>query len=70
MRRAIIKIKMASQISESALDRPRNLLGKSPEELRAFLDAVRASELRSLIKKQTEIDLPEPPKARGFEIRA
>jgi acylphosphatase len=39
------------------------------EELRAFLDAVRASELRSLIKRETEIDLPVPPNARGFEIR-
>jgi 23S rRNA (adenine2503-C2)-methyltransferase len=40
MRRAIIKIKMASLISESAIDRPRNLLGKSPEELRAFLESL------------------------------
>src|ERR1700747_3074722 len=35
--RAIIKIKMASQTAESASHRPENLLGKSPEELRAFL---------------------------------
>jgi len=40
-----------------------------PEELRAFLDAVQASELRPLIKKETEIDLAMPPSARGFEIR-
>jgi len=39
------------------------------EELHAFLDAVRASELRPLIKRETEIDLPVPPNARGFEIR-
>ncbi len=40
-----------------------------PEELRAFLDAVHVSELRPLIKKESEIDLPVPPSARGFEIR-
>src|SRR6201984_2678280 len=32
--------KMASQTRESALIRPRNLLGKSPEELRAFLESL------------------------------
>jgi 23S rRNA (adenine2503-C2)-methyltransferase len=31
---------MASQPRESALIRPRNLLGKSPEELRAFLESL------------------------------
>jgi 23S rRNA (adenine2503-C2)-methyltransferase len=31
---------MASQTRESALIRPRNLLGKSPEELRAFLESL------------------------------
>jgi len=31
---------MASQTPESALIRPRNLLGKSPEELRAFLESL------------------------------
>ena len=31
---------MASLMSESALVRPRNLLGKSPEELRAFLESL------------------------------
>lgn len=40
MRRAIIKIKMASLTSESALVRPHNLLGKSPDELRAFLGSL------------------------------
>ncbi len=40
MRRAIIKIKMASLTSESAPVRPRNLLGKSPDELRAFLESL------------------------------
>src|ERR1700747_222007 len=32
--------KMASQTPESALIRPRNLLGKSPEELRTFLESL------------------------------
>ena len=39
MGRAIIQ-KMASQNSESASARSQNLLGKSPEELRAFLESL------------------------------
>lgn len=42
--------------------------GDDPE-VRAFLDAIAQSELHGLIKKQTEAPLPEPPSARGFEIR-
>ena len=38
-------------------------------EVRAFLDAIGQSELRAHIRKQTEFALPEPPRARGFEIR-
>jgi acylphosphatase len=38
-------------------------------EVRAFLEAVKQSELRGLIKKHTESNLPEPVVARGFEIR-
>ena len=40
MRRAIIKIKMASLVSGAAPVRPHNLLGKSPDELRAFLQSL------------------------------
>ena len=32
-------------------------------------DAIAEGELHGLIKKQTEALLPEPPNARGFEIR-
>ena len=39
------------------------------KEVRAFLEAITQSELRSLIKKQTESILAEPVAARGFEIR-
>ena len=39
------------------------------KEVRAFLDAIKQSELRSLIKKQSESTLVEPVVARGFEIR-
>jgi acylphosphatase len=39
------------------------------EEVRAFLDQVAQSELRSLIRKQTENKLNEPVTACGFEIR-
>jgi acylphosphatase len=39
------------------------------DELRAFLDAIRESELRALIKDESENDLAAPPVARGFEIR-
>ena len=42
--------------------------GEEPE-VRAFLEAIGESELRSHIKKQEEVKLPEPVPARGFEIR-
>lgn len=42
--------------------------GDEPE-VRGFLDAIAEGELHGLIKKQTETLLPEPPDARGFEIR-
>ncbi|HXM75137.1 MAG TPA: acylphosphatase [Chthoniobacterales bacterium] len=38
-------------------------------EVRAFLDAIGQSELRALIRKQTENRLETPVKASGFEIR-
>ena len=38
-------------------------------EVRAFIEAIGQSELRSHIREQTEFVLPEPPRARGFEIR-
>ena len=37
-------------------------------EVRAFLDAIGQSELRALIRKQTENKLETPVKASGFEI--
>jgi len=39
-----------------------------PDEVRAFLDAILESELRSHIKKQSETPLTNPPPFRGFEI--
>ena len=39
------------------------------EEVRAFLDAILESELRSHIRKQSETPLTDPPPFRGFEIR-
>ena len=39
------------------------------EEVRAFLDAIAKSELRSHIRKMTEHQLEAPTEARGFEIR-
>ena len=39
------------------------------EEVRAFLEAVMQSELRSLIRKQNENKLEAPVAARGFDIR-
>jgi acylphosphatase len=38
-------------------------------EVRAFLEAIKQSELRGLIRKQSESALAEAVKARGFEIR-
>jgi acylphosphatase len=38
-------------------------------EVRAFLEGIKQSELRGLIKKQAESALAEPVAARGFEIR-
>lgn len=39
------------------------------DEVRAFLEAILQSELRSHIRKHTEAPLPDPPVFRGFEIR-
>jgi acylphosphatase len=38
-------------------------------EVRAFLEAIGQSHLRAHIRNQTESILPQPPVARGFEIR-
>jgi acylphosphatase len=38
-------------------------------EVRAFLEAIRQSHLRAHIRKQIESTLPQPPTARGFDIR-
>ena len=38
-------------------------------EVRAFLDAIAQSELRTLIRKQVENKLEKPVTARGFKIR-
>jgi len=39
------------------------------DEVRAFLDGIAQSDLRALIRKQTENKLKNPIAARGFEIR-
>ena len=39
------------------------------DEVRAFLDAILESELRSHIRKHSETPLANPPPSRGFEIR-
>jgi acylphosphatase len=38
-------------------------------EVRAFLEAIGQSDLRSYIRKQTEHQLQSAPTTRGFEIR-
>ena len=38
-------------------------------EVRSFLEGIAQSELRGLIRKQTENKLPAPVTAQGFEIR-
>ena len=43
--------------------------GGEESEVRAFIAAIGQSELRAHIRKQTELILPDPPAARGFEIR-
>jgi acylphosphatase len=39
------------------------------EEVSAFLEGIRQSDLSSLIKKESENALATPPDSRGFEIR-
>jgi acylphosphatase len=39
------------------------------EEVRAFIEEIGQSQLRSHIKKQSETPLANPPPFRGFEIR-
>lgn len=43
--------------------------GGEDQELSAFLDAISESELKSHIRKTETHPLPEPPVARGFEIK-
>jgi acylphosphatase len=43
--------------------------GGESEEVEAFLEGIRQSELGSLIRKESETVLPTPPDAHGFEIR-
>ncbi len=43
--------------------------GGDPEELRAFLTAVRESELNSHIKSVEEHEIAPPAGVKGFEIR-
>ncbi len=40
-----------------------------PDELRAFFQAIRESELRALIKNESQNVLATAPITRGFEIR-
>lgn len=40
-----------------------------PEEVDAFLEGIRQSELGSLIRKESQNALPIPPPTHGFEIR-
>lgn len=40
-----------------------------PEEVDAFLQGIRQSELGSLIRKESENALTTPPDTHGFEIR-
>jgi acylphosphatase len=44
-------------------------LNAEPDELRAFLEAIRESELGTLIKNESQNALATPPAARSFEIR-
>jgi acylphosphatase len=39
------------------------------DEVTAFLEAIKESELRALIRKQTECKLDKPVAGNGFEIR-
>lgn len=39
------------------------------DEVQAFLNAIRDSELRALIKNESQNALAAPPVTRGFEIR-
>ena len=43
--------------------------GGEADEVDAFLQAIRQSELGSLIRKESENPLANPPDTRGFEIR-
>jgi acylphosphatase len=44
-------------------------VGGEDEEANAFLEAIRQSDLGSLIKMESEHVLATPPDSRGFEIR-
>jgi acylphosphatase len=43
--------------------------GGEESEVVAFLDAIKTSELASLIRRHEQKQLHSPPDARGFEIR-
>jgi acylphosphatase len=44
------------------------LAGGEPGEVEAFLEAIRDSELGSLIRKESAEEIPPPANLRGFEI--
>jgi acylphosphatase len=44
-------------------------VGGEDDEVTAFLDAIKQSELASHIRQQEEVRLESRPNARGFEIR-
>jgi acylphosphatase len=44
-------------------------VGGEDDEVTAFLDAIKNSELASLIRRQEEVRLESRPTARGFEIK-
>ena len=45
-----------------------HLAAGDPDEVEAFLQAIRDSTLGSFIRKETPHDVPPPPNLRGFEI--
>ena len=48
--------------------RVEHLAAGDPDEVEAFLQAIRDSTLGSFIRKETPHDVPPPPNLRGFEI--